>query len=65
MGSPAQDTETEQDAVQAKILVLLPDMFVSFLSRKPQINPHYEKVREESEDWINRFLLSCYGFDGH
>ncbi|MCJ1426676.1 hypothetical protein MMC29_004579 [Sticta canariensis] len=38
---------------QHEIPVLLPDMFVSFLSRKPQLNPHYESIRAESEAWIS------------
>lgn len=32
--------------------VSIPDMFVSFLSSEPQINPNYEKVKGESEAWI-------------
>ncbi|KAL8685420.1 MAG: hypothetical protein Q9224_005822, partial [Gallowayella concinna] len=32
--------------------VMLPDMFVSFLAQEPQINPNYDKVKEESEAWI-------------
>lgn len=34
--------------------VLLPDMFQSFLKYKPRINPYYETVKADSEDWINR-----------
>ncbi|OAA74565.1 terpene synthase [Akanthomyces lecanii RCEF 1005] len=34
--------------------VLLPDMFQSFLRYKPLINPNYETVKADSEDWINR-----------
>ena len=45
-----------QDAPRAEIPVILPDMFVSFLAQKPKVNPHYEKVRMESEAWINEFV---------
>lgn len=45
----------KEDAFQARIPVLLPDMFVSFLAQKPRVNPHYERLRKESEEWINRF----------
>lgn len=45
----------KEDAFQDRIPVLLPDMFVSFLAQKPRVNPHYERVRKESEEWINRF----------
>jgi hypothetical protein len=39
---------------KGKILVTMPDMFVSFMSVAPTINPCYEKARVESEQWINR-----------
>ena len=56
---PAQDTlKHKKDAAQARIPVLLPDMFVSFLAQKPRVNPHYERVGRESEAWINRFVYS-------
>ena len=32
--------------------VTIPDLFVSFVSVKPQANPFYEKVKAESESWI-------------
>lgn len=40
--------------------VLLPDMFQSFLKYKPRINPYYEAVKADSEDWINRLMASCF-----
>ena len=42
---------------QHEIPALLPDMFVSFLSRKPQLNPHYESIRAESEAWISESVI--------
>ena len=36
----------------ATIEITLPDMFVSFMAVQPKINPHYERVRAESEAWI-------------
>lgn len=42
---------------QHEIPVLLPDLFVSFLSRKPQLNPHYESIRAESEAWISESVI--------
>ncbi len=32
----------------------IPDMFVSFVSQKPRLNPHYEVVRLESEAWLKQ-----------
>lgn len=51
----------EQKNCQHEIPVMLPDLFVSFLSRKPQLNPHYEKVRAESEAWISKYITPLYG----
>ena len=36
----------------ATIEITLPDMFVSFMAVQPKVNPHYERVRAESEAWI-------------
>ncbi|KAK5999191.1 (+)-eremophilene synthase [Cladobotryum mycophilum] len=38
-----------------RITVLLPDMFQSFLKQAPAVNPHYQSVKVESEDWLNSF----------
>lgn len=46
---------------QREIPVILPDLFVSFLSRKPQLNPHYEIVRAESEAWISEYVTHLIG----
>lgn len=34
--------------------VTIPDLFVSFVSQKPSINPFYEVAKSESEAWISR-----------
>lgn len=34
------------------IPVRLPDLFVLFLSGAPAVNPNYEIVRKESEEWF-------------
>jgi hypothetical protein len=41
--TPTQDTH---------IPVHLPQLFVLFLSQNPVVNPHYEEVRKESEEWL-------------
>ncbi|PKX98052.1 terpene synthase family protein [Aspergillus novofumigatus IBT 16806] len=41
--TPPQDTH---------IPVHLPQLFVLFLSENPVVNPHYEEVRKESEEWL-------------
>lgn len=32
--------------------VTLPDFFQFFISRSPAINPHYNVVKLESEEWL-------------
>lgn len=38
---------------QITITVLLPDMFKAFLKQEPLVNPHYERVKLESEEWLS------------
>ncbi|KAF2114477.1 isoprenoid synthase domain-containing protein [Lophiotrema nucula] len=33
--------------------VTIPDLFESFLSQRPTINPHYVQVQEECMDWVS------------
>ncbi|UKZ74540.1 hypothetical protein TrVFT333_002210 [Trichoderma virens FT-333] len=37
------------------ITILLPDLFQTFLKETPQVNPHYETVKVESEEALGRF----------
>lgn len=32
--------------------VIIPDFFCSIFSPDARINPHYEKVRADSNDWV-------------
>ena len=50
----ATHNRKEQKNSQHEVEVVLPDLFVSFLSRKPQLNPYYESIREESEAWVSK-----------
>ena len=66
MASTKATVKHDQDVSQVRIPVILPDMFVSFLSQKPSVNPHYEKVKRESEAWINRSVRRCANLpEGH
>lgn len=38
---------------QIAITVLLPDMFKTFLKQEPLVNPYYEGVKIESEEWLS------------
>jgi hypothetical protein len=35
-------------------VVVIPDLFTSFLATPPSINPHYRSARKESEQWLAR-----------
>ena len=34
--------------------VTIPDLFVSFLSRPLQVNPFYQRVKFDSDQWISK-----------
>lgn len=40
--------------------VKLPDLFQTFLKGLPQLNIHYQDIRHESEEWLNRYA-TLYG----
>lgn len=50
---PDHDTDTDTD-INPTIEVVLPDMFILFLSQPPCVNAYYEYVRRESEAWLSR-----------
>lgn len=35
-------------------MVLMPDLFVSWAAEPPRINPHYQKVKNEAEEWFKK-----------
>ncbi|KAI0458942.1 isoprenoid synthase domain-containing protein [Xylaria acuta] len=38
-----------------RVVVRIPDMFVSFLAEPPRFNPNYSQVKAKSEAWISDF----------
>lgn len=62
---PLQAQSEEQYDLEIDDHVTIPDMFVSFLAQKPQINPHYDRVKGESEAWIAELVIpqSIYPLD--
>ncbi|KAI1161943.1 isoprenoid synthase domain-containing protein [Nemania serpens] len=38
-----------------RVIVQIPDMFVSFLTDAPRFNPNYRQVKAKSEAWISEF----------
>jgi len=35
-------------------MVLMPDLFVSWAAEPPRINPHYQEVKSEAEQWFGK-----------
>lgn len=40
-------------------LVRIPDLFSSFMSVDPDINPHYRNSKAEADEWFKRYSLCC------
>ncbi|KKY22898.1 putative terpene synthase metal binding domain protein [Diplodia seriata] len=49
---PPTPTEARTNADMAT----LPDLFVLFIAPEPKVNPHYEEVKRESEEWMRQNL---------
>ncbi|KAL1639726.1 hypothetical protein SLS58_007624 [Diplodia intermedia] len=49
---PPTPTEARTNADMAT----LPDLFVLFIAPEPKMNPHYEEVKRESEEWMRQNL---------
>ena len=47
-----------EDENSPGIPVTLPDLFVSFLAKKPKVNSYYDKIRTESEVWVSRSVIN-------
>lgn len=41
---------------QRTVQVVLPDLFVSFLARKPVLHQDYEGTRAASESWLSEYV---------
>ena len=35
--------------------VIIPDLFVSFISQRPSTNPYYEVMKKDSEAWMKQY----------
>lgn len=35
-------------------MIMIPDLFVSFVAQRPKLNPYYEEVKGASEAWMKR-----------
>lgn len=48
-GVSINDQTRKLEVPLGKQLILIPNMFASFLPATPEVNPHYEDVKEEGE----------------
>ncbi|KAJ5895356.1 Terpene synthase metal binding domain protein [Penicillium taxi] len=52
LNSVAPELSAEQHAALTLTTILIPDLFVSFCSQAPLLNPFYAKVKTESDEWF-------------
>ena len=54
---------TDQPPRQREVKrVVIPDLFVSFVSQRPKLNPYYEVVKKESEAWMKQYETISFQF---
>ena len=52
---------TDQNPRQSELKkVIIPDLFVSFISQRPKLNPYYEAKKKESEAWMKQYETIHY-----
>ena len=56
-----ENCRTEQSPRQPELKrVIIPDLFVSFISQRPKLNPYYEVIKKESEAWMKQYETIHY-----
>lgn len=58
---PPQFPDPKQHLPSGETSIVLPDLFVSFLSKLPRINPYYEVTKVDSERWIAEYVFPAPG----
>ncbi|KAJ9226335.1 hypothetical protein DTO027B5_2890 [Paecilomyces variotii] len=53
--TPTSEARSEEDAVPEGMM-RIPDLFVSWAAQKPRVNPFYEEVKPQVEEW---FKVKC------
>ena len=52
---------TDQPPRQSELKsVIIPDLFVLFVSQRPKPNPYYEVIKKESEAWMKQYETPHY-----
>lgn len=49
-------TDIQREKNSQLLTITLPDLFKSFLAQAPSLNPHYEAVGKESEQWLSKLV---------
>lgn len=52
LGTCREDQAPQQHELKR---VKIPDLFVSFVSQRPRLNPYYEVMKNESEEWMKQY----------
>lgn len=47
---------TPQEPRENVTMATLPDLFVTFIAPEPKVNPHYDEVKREAEEWMRENL---------
>ena len=56
-----EKSRTDQSPRQPELnRVKIPDLFVSFVSQRPKLNPYYEVMKKESEAWMKQYETIDY-----
>ena len=53
-GSRLKDPHSTSVPPREAEKIFIPDLFVSFVSQKPTLNPYYEVVKQEYESWMKQ-----------
>jgi len=61
--TPRHSNTWDEDTIQRSLqelgqkledMVLIPNLFVSWAAKPPPINPHYQKMKNEAEQWFRK-----------
>lgn len=59
--TPTSEARSEEDAVPEGMM-RIPDLFVSWAAQKPRVNPFYEEVKPQVEEWFKVYDYEYFFF---
>lgn len=57
--SPSNNCDSKPYSSDAN-KVIIPDLFVSFISQRPKPNRYYEEVKGQSKEWMKEYVKRCF-----